>query len=271
MYYTFIFSEVKYNYPDFGINGSFIETDKYITTSGEKMAEQSNEEKQKKVRNVDYRARLQLFRGVDTKEFFGESELNVMAPLKANRGIVFPYTPSIYIQRAANYGSMDFKGSNYPLYSFANSNPPMIPLIATFTASSKEEARYMLAVLRFLNVMAQADFGEQAVENGKFGAPPALLQFSYLGPFGFDRVPCILVDWNVMFSNTVDYVPVEHDTLGESEATNTFSSAFGDKNVTYVPTDVEFTINLQPQYSPRRIRKDFNLDDMKKGKNIGFL
>jgi len=30
------------------------------------MAEQSNEEKQKKVRNVDYRARLQLFRGVDT-------------------------------------------------------------------------------------------------------------------------------------------------------------------------------------------------------------
>jgi len=35
MYYTFIFSEVKYNYPDFRINGSFIETDKYITTSGE--------------------------------------------------------------------------------------------------------------------------------------------------------------------------------------------------------------------------------------------
>ena len=42
MYYTFIFSEVKYNYPDFGINCSFIETDKYITTSGEKMAEQYN-------------------------------------------------------------------------------------------------------------------------------------------------------------------------------------------------------------------------------------
>jgi len=29
MYYTFIFSEVKYNYPLLAINGSFIETDKY--------------------------------------------------------------------------------------------------------------------------------------------------------------------------------------------------------------------------------------------------
>ena len=135
----------------------------------------------------------------------------------------------------------------------------MIPLIATFTAGSKEEAQYTLAVLRFLNVMAQGDFGEKAVENGKFGAPPMLMQFSYLGPFGFDRVPCILTDWNVMFSNSVDYVPVEHDTIGINESTDTFASAFGDKRVTYVPTDVEFTINLQPQYSPRRIRKDFYL------------
>lgn len=32
MYYTIIFTEVKYNYPDLEINGSFIETDKYILT-----------------------------------------------------------------------------------------------------------------------------------------------------------------------------------------------------------------------------------------------
>ena len=118
-----------------------------------------SEEAKAKVRNIDFRAKLQLFRGVDTEKFFGDSELNVMAPLRANRGIVFPYTPSIYVSRAANYGTFDFKGSNYPLHSFINSTPPMIPLIATFTAGSKEEARYMLAVLRFLNVMAQADFG----------------------------------------------------------------------------------------------------------------
>ncbi len=241
-----------------------------------------SEEAQKKVRNSDYRARLQLFRGVKADEFFAKEptkapegeevrDMNVMAPLRTNRGIVFPYTPSIYISRAANYGSFDFKGANYPLYSFINSTPPMIPLIATFTSTSKEEARYTLAVLRFLNVMVQADFGEQAVKNQKFGAPPMLLQFSYLGPFGFDRIPCILTDWNVMFSNTVDYVPVQHNTMGVSTDNKTFASAFGDKNVTYVPSECEFTINLQPQYSPRRIRKDFNLDAMKQGKNIGFI
>tara|TARA_Y100001972_G_C7651357_1_gene327589 strand:+ start:311 stop:1021 length:711 start_codon:yes stop_codon:yes gene_type:complete len=229
--------------------------------------------------NSDYRARLQLFRKYADTIWGGKGEApldkpmsdsSVMAPLKANRGIIFPYTPNIYYARSANYGMMDFKGANFPIYSFVNSSPPVIPLIAQFTATSKEEAKYLLAVLRFLNVMVQADFGEQSVSNGTFGRPPPLMQFSYMGPFGFDRVPCILTDFNVMFPNTVDYVPVEHGIVDTGNKDG-FTSAFGDKEVTYVPTDCEFTINLTPQYSPRRIRKDYNLDDMKRGANIGFI
>ena len=233
-----------------------------------------------KSENSDYRARLQLFKNYADEIWGGKGEApldtpmsdsSVMAPLKANRGIVFPYTPNIYYARTATYGQMEFKGSNFPIYSYVNSSPPIIPIIAPFTATSKEEAKYLLAVFRFLNVMSQSDFGERTIKSGTYGRPPALMQFSYMGPFGFDRVPCILTDFNVLFTNTVDYVPVEHGVVANDSKKDKFVSAFGDKEVTYVPTDVEFTINLQPQYSPRRIRKDFSLDDMKRGANIGFI
>ena len=68
----------------------------------------------------------------------------------------------------------------------------------------------MLAAWRFFNILTQSDFGEQAVLTGKAGSPPPVLQFSYLGPFGFDRVPVLMTDFNVIIGNNVDMVPVEH-------------------------------------------------------------
>ena len=62
--------------------------------------------------NSDYRARLQLYR--KNSDTFFANETNVLTPLKANRGVVFPYTPNIFLSRSANYGSMDFKGANFP-------------------------------------------------------------------------------------------------------------------------------------------------------------
>jgi hypothetical protein len=236
----------------------------------ERVAELKNEAAQKASNTFDQRARLQLYRN-NSKDFFNDAD-NVLTPLQKNRGIVFPYTPNIYITRGANYGSMEFKGSNFPVYSYINSAPPTIPLIATFTAGTKEDGQYMLAVYRFLNILTQADFGEKAVKSGKNGAPPPVLQFSYLGPFGFDRVPVILTDFNMLIGNNVDMVPIEHPQTGTDGNTKEFASAFGDNaNMTYMPVDVEFTINLQVQYSPRRVRKDFDLDAMRKGHNIGFI
>lgn len=219
-----------------------------------------------KSRKVDYRARLQLYKK-NSNLFFDSQSVNVMTPLEANRGIVFPYTPNLFLSRSANYGSMEFKGANFPIYTYMNSTPPVLPLIASFTATTKEEGKYMLAAWRFLNVLTQSDFGEQAVNSNRYGQPPPVLQFSYLGPFGFDRVPVLLTDFNVIIGNNVDMVPVEHPVNTELKG----GSAFGDKTVTYMPTDVEFTINMVPQYSPRRVRKDFSLDQMRLGRNIGFI
>ena len=230
------------------------------------LAANANRSIGEKSKNSDYRARLQLYKK-NAEIFFDKESTNVLTPLQANRGVVFPYTPNLFLSRSATYGSMEFKGANFPIYTYMNSQPPVLPLIATFTATTKEEAKYMLAAWRFFNIMTQSDFGEQAVTSNRYGSPPPVLQFSYLGPFGFDRVPVLLTDFNVIIGNNVDMVPVEHPVNTNLKG----GSAFGDKEVTYMPVDVEFTINMVPQYSPRRVRKDFNLDEMRMGRNIGFI
>jgi len=233
-----------------------------------KDVEAANAKDPSKSRNMDYRARLQLYKK-GAEGFFDTGTQNVLTPLIKNRGIIFPYTPNLFLSRNANYGSMDFKGANFPVHTYMSSSPPILPLIATFTATTKEEGQYMLAAWRFLNILTQSDFGESSIKQNKAGAPPPVLQFSYLGPFGFDRVPVLLTDFNIMLGNQVDMVPVEHPV--SKDFAESGASAFGNKEVTYMPTEVEFTINMVPQYSPRRVRKDFNLDNMRKGRNIGFL
>ena len=225
--------------------------------------------------DIDWRARLQVMRA-NKDEFFGEDSNSLIAPLKADRGIMFQYQPSIFLAYSATYDSQSFQGSNYPMHTFMNSQPPVIPIQVPYTATNQDEARYLLAMLQFLKVSVKAQFGEQAVTSGKFGRPPPVLEFSYLGPHGFDRVPVVVNDFNYILTNTVDYIPVKHNSLTTADHQTAFTSEVtGNGNssghVTYVPTDIDLVVTVMPQYSPRRIRRKFDLDAMRQGKNIGFI
>ena len=227
----------------------------------------------------DWRARLQVMRN-NVEEFFGASssdpdqntasDQNILDPLKNDRGIMFQYQPSIFIAYSATYDTQTFQGSNYPLHTYMNSMPPTLPIQVPYTATNHEEARYLLAMLHFLKVSTKAQFGEQAVVTSKFGRPPPVLEFSYLGPHGYDRVPVVINDVNFIMMNNVDYIPVHHKKVIDQNNKSAFNSS-QDGMTTYVPTDLEFTITLMPQYSPRRIRRKFDLDGMRQGKNIGFI
>ena len=155
-----------------------------------------------------------------------------------------------------------------------SSTPPTIPIQVQYSCTNQEEARYLLAMMQFLKVSTKAQFGEMAVMNNKVGRPPPVLEFSYLGPHGYDRVPVVINDVNFIMVNNVDYIPVSHPAVKSEYHVSAFASENeqgGSATVTYVPTDIDMTITCLPQYSPRRIRRAFNLDDMRKGKNIGFI
>lgn len=224
--------------------------------------------------DIDWRARLQVMRA-NKDEFFGElNKGDLMHPLKVDRGIVFQYQPSMFIAYAATYDTQVFQGSNYPLHTYMSSTPPTIPIQVQYSCTNQEEARYLLAMMQFLKVSTKSQFGEMAVMNNKVGRPPPVLEFSYLGPHGYDRVPVVINDVNFIMVNNVDYIPVSHPAVESDYHVSAFASENeqgGSATVTYVPTDIDMTITCLPQYSPRRIRRAFNLDDMRKGKNIGFI
>ncbi len=227
--------------------------------------------------DIDWRARLQVMRANKDDFFGGEiAETDLMHPLLADRGIMFQYQPSIFIAYAATYDTQVFQGSNYPLHTYMSSTPPTLPIQVQYSCSNQEEAKYLLAMLQFLKASTKSQFGELSVSKNKGGRPPPVLEFSYLGPHGYDRIPVIVNDVNFIMMNNVDYIPVPHPTVQSDAHVSAFKS-YGSgttgtaAGVTYVPTDLDMTITCLPQYSPRRIRRLFDLDQMRQGKNIGFI
>ncbi len=171
---------------------------------------------------------------------------NLLQPLHATKGIVFPYTPQIMFGGSANYGNFHFTHSNYPYYQYQNSRPSEIQVTGIFTAQTNEEARYMLAVLKFLRGSTMIEFGTKAAQQGKAGTPPPVLRFNYMGAHMFNNIPVVVTTFNYIIEDTIDYVEV---TLPGDRDSGTLinllasedESIISAKNKTYVPKRVAVT------------------------------
>lgn len=198
----------------------------------------------------DWRARLRPKNG-GIRKFYSKdnNELNyLLKPLEDAGGLVWQYTPNIFLSGSAEYNEALMQGMNYPINTFISSRPPEIPITADFSANNITEARYLLAVMTFLKVCTKAYFGDDAVAKGTAGTPPPVLLFEYLGDHGFNKVPVVVTNYSIQFPDNVDYVPVQ---VGET--------------VTYVPTLTNIMISLKPQYSPHKVRTRFSLENITSG------
>jgi hypothetical protein len=217
--------------------------------------------------NVDWRARLRPKDG--GRDIFWKGKAGsdttepkvdfLLRPLYESNGLVWQYTPNIFLSGRANYNISEFQGSNYPLVTYKNSQPPTIPITADFTANTVAEARYLLGVMHFLRVATKSFYGDTAVANGMYGTPPPVMLFEYLGDHGFNKVPVVVTEYSMQLDETVDYVPV-------------YTNASGTE-VTYVPTKTNIVISLQPSYTPHKTRKRFDLGAFATGRSYkdGFI
>lgn len=237
----------------------------YITSNAEQgiLSSQSNitsdEHLQKK---HDWRARLRPKNG-GAEQFYNAIEGGdyLMRPIQESGGLVWQYTPSLFLNGGAVYDQQEAQGSNYSINTYVQSKMPIIPLTADFTANTDYEARYMLGLITFIKVATKSYYGDAAVADGKYGTPPPVLIFEYLGEHGFNKVPVVISNYSIQYPDDVDYVPVRTNI------------ADGDKNITYVPTRSTVTIDLLPTYTPHKLRKRFDLDDISSGRNYkdGFI
>jgi hypothetical protein len=200
--------------------------------------------------SYDWRARLRPKNGGIQKFYsrVGKPVNYLLRPLEESNGIVWQYTPSVFLSGSAEYNEALMQGMNYPINTFISSRPPDIPITADFSANNQYEARYLLAIMTFLKICTKAYFGDDAVAKGQAGVPPPVLLFEYLGDHGFNKVPVVVTNWSMQLPDNVDYVPVQVDDT-----------------VTYVPTLTNIMINLKPQYTPHKLRKRFSVEGITSG------
>jgi len=214
----------------------------------------------------DHRARLQPKNPGNAESILGPNDpQNILYPLYATQGVLFPYTPTVTSGSVAEYENMPFVHSNYTLNSYVRSYPKVISVTAEFTAQTINEAQYLLAVIHFFRSVTKTYFGVSPYN--KAGTPPPILQFNYLGEYQFSNVPVIVKDVGYTYPNNVDYVPV--DTVNKKvyfKENDTPGNLIG---ATWVPVNMTITVELETQYTPIKVRNQFNLDDFRSGKLIG--
>lgn len=203
-------------------------------------------------KSYDWRARLRPKEG-GADQFYADSvdpgfDDYLMRPIKESGGMVWQYTPTIFLSATANYNPATGQGQNYPINTYMNSTPPEIPVQSDWTANDIYEARYLLAVMTFLKVATKSYFGDSAVVEKKYGTPPPVLIFEYLGDHGFNKVPVAITNYNIQLGDDCDYVPVEVNGT-----------------VSYVPTKTNIMVNLTPTYTPHKLRRRFNIEDIANG------
>lgn len=214
---------------------------------------------------------------------------NILYPLFETRGIQFPYTPDVTFGGQAEYQDFHFTHSNTPYHNFTKSMPAEISVQGTFTAQTNDEGRYLVATLMFLHSMTKMEYGFKAAYEGKAGMPPPVLRFNYLGEYMFSNIPVIITNFSYTLPRDVDYVGVRYPSgagfgpdQGEAAAKRMLKgvtgyvrqvSVGGDVPGTQVPTKMELAVTMKVQQNPRKVRREFDLTEFKKGSLVkkGFI
>lgn len=166
--------------------------------------------------------------------------------LESTGGVVWPYTPQITIGSTANYSQIDPVHTNYPHYSYKNSQVNDITITGQFSAETQRDAAYWIAATTFLRTATKMFYGQGA----NVGNPPLVCKLSGYGESVFPNVPVIVKSFEIVLGNDTDYIKC--DLFGTS---------------TWVPILSEVAVTVAPVYSRTRLRQ-FNLQQYATGKTI---
>jgi hypothetical protein len=152
----------------------------------------------------DWRIRLSLAPNANYLYRAATDEKDILLPLKATNGVIFPYTPTISTSYTASYDPIDLTHTNYKFYQYRNSAVGDISISGEFTAQDTNEARYLLAVIHFFKSVTKMFYGNDT--NPPAGTPPPLLYLSGYGSYQFDRHPVVISNFSYSLPADVDYI-----------------------------------------------------------------
>ena len=163
-------------------------------------------------------------------------------------GLVFPYTPSIAMQKSITYDTTELLHTNLAVRQLKNATPPKITISSDWTADTEENALQMYGAIHFCRALSLVNFGKNAGTNK--GMPPPIL---YLNGWGelFTNIPVVITDYNPKLSNNIHYVHLN-------------KTIDGIKIDTWLPTTMDLSITLEIQPNINTYKNEFKLDEFKK-------
>jgi hypothetical protein len=164
----------------------------------------------KNANNADWRVKLRL--APQANYLYAAPNPGILAPLKAQGGVIFPYTPSISTGYKATYSSYDLTHSNYKGYYYQSSAVDAVTLSCPFTAQSTVEADYLLAVIHFFKAVTKMFYGQDAER----GTPPPLVYLTGLGEYQFNEHPCLVQSFTYELPTDVDYIRARSPNVNNS-------------------------------------------------------
>jgi hypothetical protein len=225
---------------------------------------------------LDHRVRLSAYRGEEDIVYgTGDRTNNILTPLHATQGLMFPYTPSIQVSQDTAWQAADLEHVNYDILSFQKSSSASISVTGKFTVQNQREGEYLLAAIHFLRTVSKAYFGAQDVEqfvapqqdtpeaqrtgspgeiekerqNGRAGLPPPVLLFSGYGTMMFNDLRVVVKSHSWSFEESSDYIPIRLPSNG----------------TVWLPPLMTINISLAIQPNTDRLREHFSLDEFRTG------
>jgi hypothetical protein len=257
------------------------------------------QQRQNETTRGDWRVRLRLMPGATY--LYKAPDADVLKPLVASDGVIFPYMPQIQTNYQAKYDAYDLVHSNYRGYFYRGSSVNEVQITGTFTAQDTKEAEYVLAVIHFFRCVTKMFYGKDPLR----GAPPPLVQLSGLGQYQFNNHPCVVSNFNYNLPNNVNYIRTTPNNQGlnltprrnlsGTPSSNTLASiaarlsnaglprgatperltlgevqgvVAGTEQSTYVPTKIELQITLLPIQTRQQVSQQFSLENFANGNLI---
>tara|TARA_A100001035_G_C27755942_1_gene488835 strand:+ start:689 stop:1627 length:939 start_codon:yes stop_codon:yes gene_type:complete len=180
--------------------------------------------------------------------------------------MVFPYTPTIILSHSANYNQIQPIHNNYPFFAYNNSQVDQLVITGQFYCQNSIEAQYWISCLHYLRTVTKMNYGVDT--SASKGAPPPIVKLNGYGDYIFKEVPVIITQFTVDLPNEVDYVATGFavPSTGDPEAGGAGSQATP-SDVTWAPTESQFTVTCQPVYSRDKVQK-FDYNAFIRGENL---
>lgn len=180
-------------------------------TVGEARSQAAVQTQTRQVNQKDWRVRLSLAPGANYL-YAAASSGDVLFPLKATDGVLFPYTPQIQVNYQTNYTKTPLTHSNYQGLFYQGSLVTSVSITAQFTAQDTAEANYLLAALHFFRSAGKMFYGQDEFA----GAPPPLLYLSGFGEYQFTEHTLLLESFNYTLPNDVDYIRARSNNVNDT-------------------------------------------------------